>query len=215
MVGSRGSSPEPSRAHNTGAIQDRLVEYVGSIPAGLHLAELGCGSGVLTLRIAEARPDLQIVAIDPSTDRLRKATEEATHLEVGGRVRFERAELSCLPVSDGSVDRIVASRVLGPASNPSSLLAEIHRCLAFGGAAFIVEDVPESGAGTVHRGTLLPSLNRPGRDEESLRASISRSPFKKDAKLTRRPAGSGGSLLEIELRRPEPPERPPTTWRRP
>jgi ubiquinone/menaquinone biosynthesis C-methylase UbiE len=197
------------------AIHDRLAERAHGVGAGRSLLELGCGSGALTLRLAEACPDLRIVAIDPSTDRLRKGWEAATAMELGDRVRFERADLGCLPIPDGTMSMVIAARVLGPASNPSAVLSEIHRAVEFGGSAFIIEDVPESGATAARRGTLLPSLNRMGRDEEALRGVILRSPFRKNAKLARRAVGAAGSFLEIELHRPEPPERPPTSWRRP
>lgn len=212
MAARSGSSPEPTRRELLAALHDRLVERVRSVEGGERLVELACGSGTLTLRLADARTDLEIIGMDPSTDRLRKATEATTHMGVTDRVRFERADLSTLPLSDGTASILVAAGVLGAASNPFALASEIHRVLAVGGVAFLVEDVPEAGT-TNRRGTLLPSLSRPGRDEEAVRSVVARSPFRSDATFTRLPLGDYGSFLELVLKRPPPPERAPTTWR--
>lgn len=207
-----GPTPEPTRADLLAALHDRLVERVRSVKGGQCLVELACGSGTLTLRLAAARPDLEVIGLDASTDHLRKATEAATHIALTDRVRFERADYSVLPLSDGTVSIFVAAGVLGTAVNPRAVASEIHRVLAHDGVAILVEDVPE--AGTESRGgTLLPSLSRPGRDDEAIRDVIARSPFSGDATFALQPLGSHGSFLEITLTRPSPPERKPTSWR--
>ena len=212
MAARSGPTPEPSREQFLAALHDRLVERVRSDDGKGCLVELACGSGPLTLLLAAARPDLQIIGLDPSTDRLRKATEAATHMAVTDRVRFERADFSVLPLSDGTASIVVGAGVFGAAVNPRAVAAEVHRVLAPGGVAVLVEDVAEAG-NAAHRGTLLPSLSRPGRDEDAVRDVIARSPFRADAAFTRLPVGGDDSFLEITLKRPVPPPREPTSWR--
>lgn len=212
MASRSGPTPEPSREELRAALHERLVDRIRSVKGGGCLIHLACGSGTFTLHIAEARPDLEILGLDTSTDRLRKATEAATRMAATGRVRFERADFSVLPLPDRTASILVAVGVLGAAVNPRAVVSEIHRVLANDGTAILMEDVPEGGS-QAHRGTLLPSLGRLGRDEKAIRELVARSPFHTDATFTRQPLGGDRSFLEITLERPAPPPRDPTSWR--
>jgi SAM-dependent methyltransferase len=214
MTTRSGPTPEPSREELRAALHERLVDRIRSVKGGGRLIQLACGSGTLTLHIAEARPDLEILGLDTSTDRLRMATEAAIRVAASGRVRFERADFSVLPLPDRTASILVAVGVLGAAVNPRAVASEIHRVLANDGVALLVEDVPEGGGGG-RRGTLLPSLGRPGRDEEAIHQVIAGSSFRDDATFTRQPLGEDRSFLEITLKRPAPPPREPTSWRSP
>lgn len=204
------SSPESDRSL-VAAFHDRLLETVRSLPTGGDLIELGCGSGTLTVRLADARSDLRIMGIDSSTDRLRRATQVVTEVGLADRIRFERADPATLPLPDHAASIVVAAGCLGAVSNPHALLSEIHRVLRPGGTAVLVDDVPEAGPRT-RQGTLVPPLARPTHDEDALQSVVRRSPFKDQSKTSRH-AYAGGTFLELILTRPVPPERAPTAWR--
>ena len=210
MPSRSASSPEPQRLL-LAAFHDRLLLQVRSLPAGGDLIELGCGSGTLTVRLADTRSDIQITGIDSSTDRLRRGTQVVAELGLAGRIRFERADLATLPLSDQGASIIVAAGALGAVSNPHALFSELHRVMCHGGTAILVDDIPEAGQ-RPRKGTMVPPLSRPTQDEDSLRAALKRSPFKDHATVTRHPYESG-TFLELLLKRPVPPEPERTKWR--
>jgi ubiquinone/menaquinone biosynthesis C-methylase UbiE len=55
--------------------------------------DLGCGSGDVTFRVAEALPHLRIDAVDGAEAMLRLARADAERRGLAGRVRFARAHL--------------------------------------------------------------------------------------------------------------------------
>ena len=90
------------------------------------LLDLGCGVGALF-------PDLvatgrQIIGIDGSARSIEIAKQAW-----GARVKFTRGEAESLPVDAGSCGAVLALGLFEYLSNPSAVLAEIHRVLAPGG----------------------------------------------------------------------------------
>jgi len=214
-MAARRSDPDATenRRRLVAALHDHLVAHINEAPNVDVLVELGCGSGVLTLMLARARPETRIIGMDPSTDRLRKAAAAAADLGVLGRVEFERADLVTLPLPDGATSLLVGAEVLTRSSNGRVLISEIARILRPGGSAVLLETAPLPGSSTSRKGTLVPSLQRPGADEGALRSLIENSPLKGQGTLTRHSCGPDESFLEISLTRAIPPERKPTSWR--
>ena len=68
---------------------------------GLHVLELGCGDGRLTLQIADAAAS--IYAIDPDEERIRLARESLLG-ELAHKVRFEVAGAAEVSVPRRSFD---------------------------------------------------------------------------------------------------------------
>ena len=128
-------------------------------------------------------------------------------------MRFDRADLSTLPLPDGAADIIVASCALGSTANPLVLLSEIARILSPHGTAVLVEDVPEGGRTKARKATVLPTLQRPGRNEDFLRTAVKRCSLREAAQMTRYPAGND-SFLEIHLSHggPPPARRGGSSW---
>lgn len=195
------------------ALHDHLLACVREASHVLRVVELGCGSGVLSLRLAELRPDLEVVGLDQSTDMIRIAVQAAAEAGLSARVRFERAELNFLPLSDAWAPLLVGAGVLAALPAPQRLLAEVQRLLVPGGQAILVEDIPPSGTSRGRTGSLVPSLVRPGRDEEELRRLITSSPIGTAATFERQRAPEDRTFLVVTLTRPKPPERQNTSWR--
>jgi release factor glutamine methyltransferase len=88
---------------------EELVELVQSAirdprPA---ILDVGTGSGVIALSLAEKYPEASIVAIDVSDDALALAQENAVRLDLSSRVRFLKSRL--LENVEGAFDLIVAN----------------------------------------------------------------------------------------------------------
>jgi release factor glutamine methyltransferase len=80
-----------------------LVEAALSLPEGSRVADVGTGSGALTLALKDERPDLAITGFDVSEGALEVARGNAARL--GLDVRFAQADL----LDDGQYDAVVAN----------------------------------------------------------------------------------------------------------
>jgi release factor glutamine methyltransferase len=69
--------------------------------------DVGTGSGVIALCLAKKFPKAQILAVDVSEDALALARENATRLDLGGRVQLKKSNL--LENLDERFDLIVAN----------------------------------------------------------------------------------------------------------
>jgi arsenite methyltransferase len=108
---------------------------------GSTLIELGCGPGFYARRLAERFPSLNVVGIDRSAEQLALANERAApHRHPN--CRFERGEAESISFAGGSVDAVVASRLITVLREPDRAIAEIHRVLRPGGRCFIAEPRP-------------------------------------------------------------------------
>jgi release factor glutamine methyltransferase len=88
---------------------EQLVEFVQSAIRDPRSAilDVGTGSGVIALSLAEKFPEAKIAAIDVSDDALALAQENAVRLDLSSRVRFLKSRL--LENVEGAFDLIVAN----------------------------------------------------------------------------------------------------------
>ena len=85
---------------------------VEELPAGrsLHVLDLGCGTGSLVFRLAEALPLAEVTGIDVSAANIRAAEAGRPAGSVAARARFARADY--LEYAMTPVDAIVSDGVL-------------------------------------------------------------------------------------------------------
>jgi len=83
-----------------------LLVREGRIEKGTDLLELGCGTGVFSLMLAETGAN--ITAVDISSDLLEKAKQKSSF----GNIRFELADAEDLPFDKDSFDVIAGCTVL-------------------------------------------------------------------------------------------------------
>ncbi|MGH3685848.1 MAG: class I SAM-dependent methyltransferase [Pseudonocardiaceae bacterium] len=107
-----------------------------------HVADIGCGRGSSTLALAAGFPTGRIIALDLSPALLAAA---------GGRLRAasHHARLVCadfhhMPLADVSCDLIVAAFCLYHAPEPSTVIAEMARCLSPDGVVILVTKSEDS-----------------------------------------------------------------------
>ncbi|WOJ90601.1 class I SAM-dependent methyltransferase [Methylocapsa polymorpha] len=123
------------------AISLRVGEFVASLPARptrpLELFEIGCGTGITTQALLEARPDLAITAVDNEPTMLAQARGNLSRFVDQGRVRLVEADalsgLRELPTE--SVDVVASGYAVHNFLNGyrDRVLSEIFRVLRPGG----------------------------------------------------------------------------------
>ncbi len=119
----------------------RIADYVAHLPhapsahAGRapRVLDIGPGDGWPSLPMAAARPDAEVLGVDPSPRRVRTCRANAARLALAN-ARFATADAAALPLADGSVDLVTAAASLEEAAAPEAVFAELHRVLRPGGA---------------------------------------------------------------------------------
>jgi ubiquinone/menaquinone biosynthesis C-methylase UbiE len=84
---------------------------LGDVPAARHALDLGTGTGVVAIALAERYPEAEVVGIDLSPRMIEEASRKVTP-ELTGRVRFEVGDASALSYPDGAFDLVVLSNMI-------------------------------------------------------------------------------------------------------
>ena len=105
---------------------------------GMHVLEIGCGTGNLTTRAKRAHRGAELVGSDPDPKALARAQRKARGM---AGIRFEHAYAQRLPFADDQFDRVLSSMMLHHLDDDTkaAAVAEIHRVLRPGGRLHIVD----------------------------------------------------------------------------
>lgn len=116
----------------------------GALPIGARVIDLGSGSGMDCL-LAGRRVGQQgeVVGFDMTDAMLDKARAGATAAGMK-HVRFENADISRLPIDDGSVDVAISNGVINLSPEKSQVFAELYRVLRHGGRVQFADIVIET-----------------------------------------------------------------------
>ncbi len=103
---------------------EELAEWIlkWELPADLQILDMGCGSGVLGLTLAAARPGWNVTLADVSPDALALAQENASALEIPN-ADFLHSDL--FTAIDGLFDGIVANLPYVPETDRATLTREV------------------------------------------------------------------------------------------
>jgi SAM-dependent methyltransferase len=108
-----------------------MEEALGRVEAApARILDLGTGTGVAALWLAERFPAATVTGVDVAPEMIARAREKVPP-QLGCRVRFEIADASALPYDDDSFDLVV--QISAPA-----FFAETARVLASGGHLVVV-----------------------------------------------------------------------------
>ena len=107
--------------HHLGALNLALED----VPAPRRVLDLGTGTGVVALALAERYHEAEVIGIDLSQGMIEEARGKLP-AELAGRVQFEVGDASALACPDGDFDLVVLSNMI-----PFS--AELARITVSGG----------------------------------------------------------------------------------
>jgi ubiquinone biosynthesis O-methyltransferase len=127
------------RATDLGRITDDIelsliTELLGDVK-GKSVLDIGCGDGVLAVRLAQQ--GARVVGIDASPAMIRAASKRAA--EAGVTVEFLIGRAESLPFRDASFDIVTAVTVLCFIADPSHTFDEVSRVIKAGGRFVIGE----------------------------------------------------------------------------
>ena len=115
---------------------DTRAQFVGGLPAGGALLDLGSSDGGTLGHMAELRPDLRLFSVDLA----------GTPEKYPAGCQFHRADLERdrLPWADGSMDAITCLHLIEHLRDLGMLLQEIARLLKRGGEVYFETPHPKS-----------------------------------------------------------------------
>ena len=116
-------------------------------PAPARVADLGCGTGTLSLLLAES--GYAVDGVDFSPEMIRRARAKAGHAAT-----FHVADAAGPPLDMGSYDVALSRHVLWAMPSPAEALARWVELLAPGGRLVLVEGSWSTGAGLTAEATL-------------------------------------------------------------
>jgi 16S rRNA (guanine1207-N2)-methyltransferase len=120
-----------------------LLSLLDRIPAEPHEAvDLGCGTGLLAVAVARARPECRVLAVDDSRDAVRSVAATAVANGLDDRIRIARAD-GLEEIDARSVDLIVCNPPFHQGTSRDSAVAhamfgDAGRCLRPGGELWTV-----------------------------------------------------------------------------
>ncbi len=136
------------------AWRDLLVGVLPTPPS--RVADLGCGTGTLSLLLADEGHS--VTGVDFSPEMVRRARHKAGHA-----VGFVVGDAAAPPLTPASYDVVLCRHVLWALPEPAAALARWFALLAPGGRLVLVEGRWHTASGLTSTQT-LDLLRRAGRD---------------------------------------------------
>lgn len=173
-----------TKALGAGKIHGKLIDQARPQP-GQRVLEIGCGTGNLTVRLARAHPDVEVIGTDPDPLALARAEQK------GSAARFERAYAQDLPYPDASFDRVLSSLMLHHLDEDAkaAMLAEVARVLRPGGTLHLADFTGEMHG--VH-GLLARRMRKEGHVTDGIPELLSAAGLTSAQVLTDQSAVMGG-----------------------
>ena len=108
------------------------------LPAKARIADIGCGSGEITSRLAARYAEAELVGVDILEASVAHARRR--HAALAPRVRFEQGDAFELKFSDGQFDLVVCRHMTQAVPEPHRVLAELHRICRQGGWVHVLSE---------------------------------------------------------------------------
>ena len=108
------------------------------LPEAPEILDAGCGTGEITVRLAELFPRARIVGVDVLDEHLARARRRAA--PYGARVRFENQSVFELGYPDGAFDLVVCRHLLQAIPQTERVLRELLRVARPGGTLHLISE---------------------------------------------------------------------------
>ena len=116
-----------------------LPAVVEALQRGGRAIDIGCGTGVVPVLLAQAFPQAQVSGLDLDARSLQLAADNARRAGVEGRVRFVHLSASDWQPEPGSYDFVSSFDCIHDLGDPLGALRRMREALAPGGTALLVE----------------------------------------------------------------------------
>lgn len=126
---------------------ERFLENFRHLPASGSMADLGCGPGDITVRLARALPGWEVTGLDAGPNMLKHAEHRLASEQLSGRVCFRLSRLPDPSLPEAAWNAVVSNSLLHHLPQPAVLWQSVVR-LAAPAAAVQVMDLmrPDSAA---------------------------------------------------------------------
>jgi arsenite methyltransferase len=122
--------PETATAPFAGVGNPFLMD---SMPAGATVIDIGSGAGMDCLLAARrVGPGGSVIGIDMTDAMLARARVGAAEAGLN-HVRFEKADMTALPLESGTVDVVISNGVINLAPDKEAVFSELNRVVKPGG----------------------------------------------------------------------------------
>ena len=127
---------------------EKFGEYFTDNPSAGSMADLGCGPGDISIRMAVKYPGWKVTGLDAGENMLKLAQQRLDAEQLSDRVRFQHSYLPDDSLPAASFDAIISNSLLHHLPQPLVLWQSINH-LASPGAAIQVMDLlrPETESG--------------------------------------------------------------------
>lgn len=146
-----GFDDEPDHGLRDPLVRDAWRGLMRSVlpPIPARVADLGCGTGTLSLLLAE--DGYAVDGVDFSPEMVRRATRKAGSYP---RTSFVLGDADDPPLEDGSYDVVLGRHVLWALPDPAAAVARWARLLTADGRLVLVEGSWSTGSGLTARETV-------------------------------------------------------------
>ncbi|EED82032.1 predicted protein [Postia placenta Mad-698-R] len=120
------------RSHNWRTVENSAAYLLKSIRPDMHVLDVGCGPGSITIDFARLVPQGHAVGIENTSDVLAEARTSASAQGITN-VEFRIGDALALDFPDGTFDVVHAHQVLQHVPDPVLVLSEMRRVTKPGG----------------------------------------------------------------------------------
>jgi ubiquinone/menaquinone biosynthesis C-methylase UbiE len=117
--------------------EERLFDRY-ELPAEGRIADIGCGSGEITVRLAARYPHAQLVGVDILESSVAHARRQ--HAALAPRVRFQQGDAFELHFANDQFDLVVCRHMTQAIPEPQKVLAELKRICKPGGWVHVLSE---------------------------------------------------------------------------
>jgi len=118
---------------------EKFSEYFGDCAASGSMADLGCGPGDITIRMARKYPGWNVTGLDAGPNMLKLARERLESERLNGRVQFRQSYLPDESLPDASFDAVISNSLLHHLPQAQILWRSIVRLARIGAAVQVMD----------------------------------------------------------------------------